>query len=217
MQGRRGVDACRAGGGRRGERARRGAVGCVLVSAEGTELARGRNAREALADPTAHAEMIALRASAKDASWRLDGATAYVTLEPCAMCAGALVHARVARVVYGCDDPKGGAVVTLYRIGRTPVRTIGSPDGGRPSEECSDVCAPSSRRFGRGRSSRSTQSYGARVGCHSPSSAGGWKCVRITATRGEGAGPLGLWKVYLFFESSGELLGSSGRSLAIAN
>jgi tRNA(adenine34) deaminase len=63
--------------------------------------------------------MIAIRAAAqKLGSWRLDGATAYVTLEPCAMCAGALVLARVARVVYGCDDPKGGAVVTLYAIGQ---------------------------------------------------------------------------------------------------
>jgi tRNA(adenine34) deaminase len=94
-------------------------VGCVIVSAAGDELARGRNAREELADPTAHAEMIAIReASRMLASWRLDGAIAYVTLEPCAMCAGALVHARVARVVYGCDDPKGGAVSTLFSIGR---------------------------------------------------------------------------------------------------
>jgi tRNA(adenine34) deaminase len=94
-------------------------VGCVLIDATGVELARGHNLREALQDPTAHAEMIALRAAAARAgSWRLDGTTAYVTLEPCAMCAGAFVHARVSRVVYGCDDPKGGAVVTLYTIGQ---------------------------------------------------------------------------------------------------
>jgi tRNA(adenine34) deaminase len=94
-------------------------VGCVLLSRDGQELGRGRNLRETLNDPTAHAEMIAIRAAAqKLGSWRLDGATAYVTLEPCAMCAGALVLARVARVVYGCDDPKGGAVVTLYAIGQ---------------------------------------------------------------------------------------------------
>jgi len=92
-------------------------VGCVLVE-EGAVVARGHNLRETLADPTAHAEMVALRAAAERAkSWRLDGVTAYVTLEPCVMCAGALVHARVARVVYGCDDPKGGALTTLYRIG----------------------------------------------------------------------------------------------------
>ena len=94
-------------------------VGCVLVDAQGCELARGHNLRETLNDATAHAEMVAVRAaSARLASWRLEGATAYVTLEPCAMCAGALVLARVARVVYGCDDPKGGAVETLYAIGR---------------------------------------------------------------------------------------------------
>ena len=94
-------------------------VGCVLVDAEGNELARGHNLRESLADATAHAEMVAIRAaSAHLASWRLDGTTAYVTLEPCAMCAGALVHARVRRVVFGCDDPKGGAVVTLFTIGQ---------------------------------------------------------------------------------------------------
>jgi tRNA(adenine34) deaminase len=94
-------------------------VGCVLVAADGTELARGHNQRETLNDPTAHAEVMAVRAaSQKLGSWRLDGATAYVTLEPCPMCAGALVHARVARVVYGCDDPKAGAVTTLFSIGQ---------------------------------------------------------------------------------------------------
>ena len=86
---------------------------------DGAELATGHNQRETLEDPTAHAEMIAIRAAAQAlGSWRLEGATAFVTLEPCAMCAGALVHARVARVVYGCDDPKGGAVVTLFAIGQ---------------------------------------------------------------------------------------------------
>jgi tRNA(adenine34) deaminase len=94
-------------------------VGCVLVTGDGTELARGHNLRETLNDPTAHAEMIAVRAAAqKLGSWRLDGAVAYITLEPCPMCAGALVHARVARVVYGCDDPKAGAVSTLFSIGQ---------------------------------------------------------------------------------------------------
>jgi tRNA(adenine34) deaminase len=96
-------------------------VGCVVVSGDGIELGRGRNAREGLADPTAHAEMIAIRAAAaRQGDWRLERATAYVTLEPCAMCAGALVLARVARVVYGCTDPKAGAVTTLFSIGRDP-------------------------------------------------------------------------------------------------
>ena len=94
-------------------------VGCVVVGRDGDELGRGRNGREALADPTAHAEIVAIRAAAaRMGDWRLEGATAYVTLEPCAMCAGALVLARVARVVYGCADPKAGAVKTLYTIGR---------------------------------------------------------------------------------------------------
>jgi tRNA(adenine34) deaminase len=94
-------------------------VGCVVVSREGVLIARGRNRREATNDPTAHAEIVALRAASEVVgTWRLDGATMYVTLEPCTMCAGALVLARIARVVYGCDDPKGGAVETLFRIGR---------------------------------------------------------------------------------------------------
>jgi tRNA(adenine34) deaminase len=93
-------------------------VGCVVVDADGRELGRGRNARERLADPTGHAEMIAIReAAARALSWRLEGATVYVTLEPCPMCAGALVNARVARVVYGCADPKAGAVTTMFGIG----------------------------------------------------------------------------------------------------
>lgn len=96
-------------------------VGAVLVDANDREIARGHNARETLADPTAHAEMVAIReAAARILSWRLEGVTAYVTLEPCPMCAGALVHARVARVVYGCADPKGGAVDTMFGIGRDP-------------------------------------------------------------------------------------------------
>ena len=96
-------------------------VGCILVDADGRAVGRGRNARESLADPTAHAEILAIReASARALSWRLDGATAFVTLEPCAMCVGALVHARVRRVVYGCADPKGGALDTMFGIGRDP-------------------------------------------------------------------------------------------------
>lgn len=92
-------------------------VGCVLVR-DGQPIGRGRNARERDGDPTAHAEVLALRAAGADAGqWRLDGVTAYVTLEPCPMCAGALLHSRVQRVVYGCDDPKAGALRSLYRLG----------------------------------------------------------------------------------------------------
>ncbi len=96
-------------------------VGCVLVDAGGARVATGHNLRETEQDPTAHAELVAIREGARvKRSWRLEGCTLYVTLEPCAMCAGALVHARVARVVWGCDDPKGGACRTLFTIGQDP-------------------------------------------------------------------------------------------------
>ena len=96
-------------------------VGCIIVDESGVELGRGGNVRETLQDPTAHAEIVALRAAAaRLGSWRLSGATVYVTLEPCPMCAGALVNARVARLVYGCDDPKAGAVRTLYTLCEDP-------------------------------------------------------------------------------------------------
>lgn len=91
-------------------------VGAVVVRGERI-LGRGRNQRERLRDPTAHAEMIALtQAAAAAESWRLDGATMYVTLEPCPMCAGALVNARVARLVFGADDPKAGACGSLMDL-----------------------------------------------------------------------------------------------------
>jgi tRNA(adenine34) deaminase len=94
-------------------------IGAVVLGPNGELLARGRNAREANADPTAHAEILALRAAAASlGSWRLDGCTLVVTLEPCAMCAGAAVLARVARVVYGSTDPKAGAVGSLWDLVR---------------------------------------------------------------------------------------------------
>jgi tRNA(adenine34) deaminase len=93
-------------------------VGCVILGADGQELSRAHNLRESLADPTAHAEMLAIRAAAdRVRSWRLQGATMYVTLEPCPMCAGAILQARVARVCYGCDDPKAGALRSLFTLG----------------------------------------------------------------------------------------------------
>jgi tRNA(adenine34) deaminase len=93
-------------------------VGCVIVGPDGGELGRGHNRREADGDPTAHAEILALRQAARTLGrWRLDGAEAYVTLEPCPMCAGALVNARIRRLVYGAADPKAGAVRTLFEIG----------------------------------------------------------------------------------------------------
>ena len=96
-------------------------VGAVVVGPDGTELGRGRNRREQLADPTAHAELEALRAAATAlGGWRLDGCTLVVTLEPCPMCAGALVQSRVARLVFGADDPKAGAVTSLFDLVRDP-------------------------------------------------------------------------------------------------
>lgn len=95
-------------------------VGAVLVRGEEI-LARSYNRREALQDATAHAEILALReAGARLGSWRLLGTTLYVTLEPCPMCAGALVQARVSRLVFGARDPKGGAAGTLYNIPGDP-------------------------------------------------------------------------------------------------
>ncbi len=92
-------------------------IGCIVVSGSGEELARAHNAREHDADPTAHAELLALRdAAGKLGTWRVEGATVFVTLEPCAMCAGAMVLARVARLVYGATDPKAGATGSLYNI-----------------------------------------------------------------------------------------------------
>jgi tRNA(adenine34) deaminase len=91
-------------------------IGAVLVC-DGAVVAHGRNARESAAAPTAHAEMIAIRAGAQRLGrWRLSGCTRYVTLEPCPMCAGALVNARVDRLVYGASDPKAGATGTLYDL-----------------------------------------------------------------------------------------------------
>ena len=94
-------------------------VGALVVSPAGEVLAEAPNARERDRDPTAHAEVLALRAAAAArGEWRLDGCTLVVTLEPCTMCAGALVLARVSRLVYGADDPKAGAVGSLWDVVR---------------------------------------------------------------------------------------------------
>ena len=93
----------------------------ALVVREGRVLGRGFNRREAACDPTAHAEVLALREAAEtDGIWRLDGATLYVTLEPCPMCAGAIVNSRIARLVFGAKDPKGGACGSLFDIPSDP-------------------------------------------------------------------------------------------------
>ena len=95
-------------------------IGAVVFGPDGTELARAANAREALGDPTAHAEILAMRAAAAvlGDGWRLEGATLAVTVEPCTMCAGALVMARVARLVFGAWEPKTGAVGSLWDVVR---------------------------------------------------------------------------------------------------
>jgi tRNA(adenine34) deaminase len=93
----------------------------AVVALDGEVIAAARNERELRSDPTAHAEILALQAAARaTGSWRLSGATLYVTLEPCAMCAGALVLARVDRLVYGPPDPRAGAALSLYNITQDP-------------------------------------------------------------------------------------------------
>jgi tRNA(adenine34) deaminase len=93
-------------------------IGAIVVhEPSGGIIGRGHNRRETDADPTAHAEIVAMRAAATELGhWRLVDCTVVVTLEPCAMCAGAMVNARLSRLIYGCSDAKAGAVRTLYRI-----------------------------------------------------------------------------------------------------
>jgi tRNA(adenine34) deaminase len=92
-------------------------VGAVLIDGEGKVIGRGHNRREERGDPVAHAEIEAIREAARERGlWRLDGTVLYVTLEPCAMCAGALVNARVDAVVFGALDPRAGAVQSLFGI-----------------------------------------------------------------------------------------------------
>ena len=96
-------------------------IGAVVLDPDGRVIGRGYNRREADGDPTAHAEVLALRkASRALGSWRLEGCTLVVTLEPCAMCAGAIVLARVPTVVFGAWDPKAGAVSSVFDVVRDP-------------------------------------------------------------------------------------------------
>ena len=116
-------------------------IGAVVLDADGAVIGRGHNAREANRDPTAHAEVLALRAAAESAGgWRLSGATLVVTLEPCTMCAGALVLARVERLVYGAVDEKAGAVGSLWDVVRDR-RLNHRPEvvSGVLAEECGEV------------------------------------------------------------------------------
>lgn len=116
-------------------------IGAILLDADGRELARAHNERELAEDPSAHAEVLVLRrAAATLGTWRLDGCTLVVTLEPCTMCAGALVLARVERLVFGAYDPKAGAVASLWDVVRDPrlnhrVEVI----GGIAEAECGEL------------------------------------------------------------------------------
>lgn len=115
-------------------------VGAVIVH-DGLVIAAAHNQREQLRDPTAHAEIIALtQAAAALGTWRLEDCMMYVTLEPCPMCAGALVQARVPRVVYGAADPKAGAVESLYRLLDDPrLNHRALVVGGVMAEECGSI------------------------------------------------------------------------------
>ena len=116
-------------------------VGAVLLGPDGRLLGAGRNAREATGDPTAHAEVVALRAAAAAlGSWRLEGCTLVVTLEPCTMCAGALLLARVDRLVFGAWDPKAGAAGSVRDVVRdTRLNHRVEVVGGVLEDECGRV------------------------------------------------------------------------------
>ena len=115
-------------------------VGAVLVSPQGDILAKTHNRREALQDPTAHAEVLAMREGAlKEGAWRLSGSTLYVTKEPCVMCAGTMVNARLSRLVYGCDDPKGGALSLFGLLADGRLNHCVAVTRGVLSDECASV------------------------------------------------------------------------------
>lgn len=116
-------------------------VGAVVLDAEGLVIGRGRNERESGADPTAHAEIVALRAAGLTrGSWRLDDCTLVVTLEPCTMCAGALLAGRLSRLVYGAHDPRAGAAGSVWDVLHDP--RLGPPVEvltGVLTDECAEL------------------------------------------------------------------------------
>ncbi|PKQ24697.1 MAG: tRNA-specific adenosine deaminase [Actinobacteria bacterium HGW-Actinobacteria-5] len=116
-------------------------IGAVVLDASGAELARAHNERELTGDPTAHAEVLALRRAAdRLGSWRLEDCTLVVTLEPCTMCAGAVVLSRVRRLVFGAYDPKAGAVASLWDVVRDPrLNHRAEVIGGILSDQCGAV------------------------------------------------------------------------------
>ena len=116
-------------------------VGAVIVGPDGDVLARGQNRVLRDSDPTAHAEMVALRAAGRAlGNYRLEGCTLYVTLEPCAMCAGAMIHARIARLVYGAADPKAGAAGSVLSVLNHPqLNHQIQVTSGALAEECGEM------------------------------------------------------------------------------
>lgn len=116
-------------------------VGAVVLDPEGRVVSRAGNERELTGDPTAHAEIVALRRAAEAlGSWRLEGCTLVVTLEPCTMCAGAIVLARLERLVFGAFDPKAGAVASLWDVVRDPrLNHRLEVVGGIAEQECAEV------------------------------------------------------------------------------
>ncbi len=115
-------------------------VGAVIIGGEEI-LARGHNSPIALSDPSAHAELLAIRrAAAALGNYRLTGTTLYITLEPCLMCAGAIIQARIGRIVFGAADPKNGAAVSLYRLFEDPrLNHSVEVTGGVLREECAEI------------------------------------------------------------------------------
>jgi len=122
-------------------------IGCVIVR-DGEIIARAGNLKETLQDGTAHAEILAIKkASAALNNWRLDGCTLYVTLEPCVMCAGAVVNARISRLVYGAPDPRFGACGTLFNLASDPrLNHRAEVAGGVCAEECGRLLTEFFRR-----------------------------------------------------------------------
>ncbi len=174
-------------------------IGAVVIDADGRELAVAGNAREALSDPTAHAEILALRAAAAvRGEWRLEGCTLAVTVEPCTMCAGAIGLARIARVVFGAWEPKTGAVGSLWDVLRDR-RLTHRPEvvGGVLAAECAallEAFFDEQRRFGqsgaRNRSPVSAPRWSAcgTVPCCSAASpaATAGPCPAVASTTGSG-------------------------------
>lgn len=115
-------------------------VGAVIVL-NGKIIARGHNLRETKLDPTMHAEIVAIRKACKNLqSWRLVGATMYVTIEPCSMCAGTLLWTRINRIVYGAKDPKGGALTSSMKLFDSPnINHHPTIEGGILEEKCSEI------------------------------------------------------------------------------